>query len=134
LRQLGELEKYGLNEADIAYLAGPNSPYFECGNSIFLGDEMRLRDAAFHLENWTKVEEKDTPPYGLFADENLQRVILSVFRFLTNYDSYEECYSNEAECRGLGEDGIEPLIGPRGSISEKEFWAWVQRTDGGPKY
>jgi hypothetical protein len=47
-----ELHECGLDEVDLEFLAGTESPYCKCGNDFFPVDEMDLTNATMRREMW----------------------------------------------------------------------------------
>jgi len=120
LSKISELQKFGLTESDLEFFAGPQSPYWICGNEIYPAGTMKLREAALSLEIWS-----NKPEY-----KELNGAFLAAFHYMTGYETYEACYTNDDEKRIIAEDGI----GDERDFTIETEKAWRERTEGGFKY
>ncbi len=96
---LSDLEKSGITNNHLRFLVGPESPYWPLGNYYIQESPKSLRRAAQILRD----------VYKSPGSYHRGRVLLAVWRFVTQYDSYEAADQTEAEHLWLTEDGIDDV-------------------------
>lgn len=96
---LPDLEKCGITNIHFKFLVGPASPYWPLGNQYIQETPKSLRRAAQILQT----------VYTSPGSYHRGRVLLAVWRFVTQYDSYEAADQTEAERLRLTEDGIDDI-------------------------
>lgn len=96
---LSDLEKSGITNNHFRFLIGPASPYWPLGNQYIQETPKSLRRAAQILQT----------VYTSPGCYHRGRVLLAVWRFVTQYDSYDAADRAEAERLWLTEDGINDI-------------------------
>jgi hypothetical protein len=96
---LSDLEKSRITNNYFKFLVGPASPYWPLGNQYIQETPMSLRRAAQILQN----------VYTSPGSYHRGRVLHAVWRFVTQYHSYEAADQTEAECLRLTEDVIDDI-------------------------
>jgi len=105
-----ELDKYGISNEDLRFLVGPWSPYWPLGNSYVQESPKPLLQAAEVLRS---ISQKP-------AREESARVFLSVWRFVTQTDSYDISGCMNADKLFLTEDGMDD-VDIYGEVDLKKF-------------
>jgi hypothetical protein len=116
---LPELSKYGISPEDVIRLAGPMSPYWGYGNENFPAPSMPLRDVAWLLERRSRRVPND----------ETERALSAVWKYMTGYDGYREAFKNESEKRSITEIGVF-VIDFTGDVDYEEFLEEMRRTGG----